>query len=97
MQNTKRWLASILAIALAFGDCGGMAAFAAENTVSENSIVSETETEQSDNDAASADMTAETTQNEDNEIPTDSSAGTTDAEETDGAAFIPESRQWLLA
>lgn len=44
MQNKKRWLASLLAIAIAFGDCGGLTALATENDVAANESVSENAT-----------------------------------------------------
>ncbi len=41
MWNRKRWLASMLAIAVALGDCGGMTALAVENDAAVESAVSE--------------------------------------------------------
>ena len=41
MRSKKRWLASILAMAVAFGDCGGMMAAAAESTITVEDSISE--------------------------------------------------------
>lgn len=41
MRNTKKWLASILIMAIAFGDCGGLTASATESTITSENAVSE--------------------------------------------------------
>ena len=41
MRSKKRWLASILAMAVAFGDCGGMMAAAAESAITVEDSISE--------------------------------------------------------
>lgn len=41
MRNTKKWLASILIMAIAFGDCGGLTASATESTITVENAVSE--------------------------------------------------------
>lgn len=44
MWITKRWLAPVLAVSIAFGDCGGMAALAAESAPAGEMSVSENNT-----------------------------------------------------
>lgn len=44
MRNTKKWLASILIMAIAFGDCGGLTASATESTITAENAVSENST-----------------------------------------------------
>lgn len=41
LQNGKKWLASVLALTIALGDCGGMTVLATEDTVATKSAVSE--------------------------------------------------------
>lgn len=44
MLNRKKWLASVLALAIALGDCGGMTVSATEDTIATESAVSENTT-----------------------------------------------------
>ena len=54
MRNRNRWLAAMLSVAIALGDCGGMTAIATENvvttedSVSENTMASEEESTDGD-------------------------------------------------
>lgn len=45
MRNKNRWLAAMLTLSLALGDCGGMTALATENAVSTESTLSENNTD----------------------------------------------------
>ncbi len=76
MWNRKRWLASMLAIAVALGDCGGMTALAVENDAAVESAVSE--------NSAPFDESAQTdiSEKEEDNSSSDSPSGNDISEET---------------
>ena len=74
MQNRKRWLASLLTLAIALGNCGGMTVFATEDAVTTESAVSE-------NNTAAEVPESNTEENEDADIFSDTSAENATAEE----------------
>lgn len=89
MRNKNRWLAAMLSIAIAFGDCSGMTALATEgslsteNTVSENSTVSDetseiADEENEDNDALPSSPSESASSEETSALPDTDAAVETD-------------------
>lgn len=89
MRNKNRWLAAMLSIAIAFGDCSGMTALATEgspnteNTVSENSTVSDetpeiVDEENEDNDALPSSPSESASSEETSALPDTDAAVETD-------------------
>ena len=104
IRNRNRWLATILAIAIALGDCSGMTALAtesgtnAENTVSENNTSSdeapENEAGENEGNGSLSDSYDENISSEESDVPPDEDASmetdkTGQTEETDTEVKLP--------
>ncbi len=100
MWNKKKWLAAILIIALSFENCGGITALAAENaantetSLSENTVISDEESEigseDSKNDILSDSSTENDTSEEASALPdTESVPETEGTEEMDTKTKLP--------
>lgn len=104
IRNRNRWLATILAIAIALGDCGGMTALAtesgtnAENTVSENNTSSdespENEAGENEGNGSLSDSYDENISSEESDDPPDEDVSmetdkTGQTEETDTEVKLP--------
>lgn len=76
LQNEKKWLASVLALTIALGDCGGMTVLATEDTVATKSAVSE-------NNMAAENITSEDTP------PLSDIDTTSETPETDQVSELP--------